>query len=128
MLRSLPQTVWFNSFYLPLRQAVRLPILLYKPKLLTCGGSVVVVAREIKTGMEFNGRCSIGNNSFVSVGSSGYVVFDDGFVATSTFKLTSYYSIVFGHNVVFGWDCLVMGIDIYRFTKLSGGYTRGCGV
>lgn len=38
MLRSILPTIWFNFHYLPFRQAVRLPILLYKPKLLACKG------------------------------------------------------------------------------------------
>ncbi len=39
-LPYLPWTVWFNFRYLPLRQAVRLPILLRKPRLLRCGGRI----------------------------------------------------------------------------------------
>ena len=40
-LPYLPWTVWFNFRYLPLRQAVRLPILLRKPRLLRCGGRIL---------------------------------------------------------------------------------------
>ena len=40
MLRSLFSTIYFNFHYLPFNQAIRLPILLYKPHLVKCKGSV----------------------------------------------------------------------------------------
>lgn len=41
-VRSLPQTIWFNFRFLPLSQAVHLPILLYKPRLMNCTGTVEI--------------------------------------------------------------------------------------
>lgn len=41
-LRSLPQSVWFNFHYLPWRQAIHLPILLYKPRIVDGKGSVKI--------------------------------------------------------------------------------------
>lgn len=41
-LRSLPYSIYFNFHYLPFRQAVKLPILLYKPKLLKLKGIVKI--------------------------------------------------------------------------------------
>lgn len=42
MLRSLPQTVWFNFHYLPFHQAVHLPILLYKPHFIESKGTLQI--------------------------------------------------------------------------------------
>ena len=42
VLRSLPQTVYFNFHYLPFRQAIHLPILLYKPHLKELKGKVLI--------------------------------------------------------------------------------------
>lgn len=42
VLRYLPQTLWFNFHYLPWRQAVRLPILLYKPRFVDVKGTVKI--------------------------------------------------------------------------------------
>lgn len=42
VLRSLPQTLYFNFHYLPFRQAIHLPILLYKPRLVDMKGSVKI--------------------------------------------------------------------------------------
>lgn len=42
MLRSVLSSIYFNFHYLPFRQAMRLPILLYKPKLLKMKGNVKI--------------------------------------------------------------------------------------
>ena len=41
-LRSILQSVYFNFHYLPFSQAARLPILLYKPRLLKLQGNVKI--------------------------------------------------------------------------------------
>ena len=145
MFRSIIPTIWFNFHYLPFRQAVRLPILLYKPKLLACRGKVVVQADKIRTGMIqlgvpsvsvypnsgitfenrggifFNGDCTIGNNSFVSVGETGKVVLGDKFCATSSLKLISYCGIEIGKDVLCGWECMFLDTDFHRLTQIDGG-------
>ena len=42
ILRSILPTIYFNFHYLPFSQAIRLPILLYKPKLLKMKGNVKI--------------------------------------------------------------------------------------
>ena len=39
-LRYIVPTLYFNFHYLPFRQAIRLPIVLYKPHLLKCKGTI----------------------------------------------------------------------------------------
>lgn len=73
----------------------------------------------------FNGKCSIGNNSYISIGSKGVVEFGSNFSATTTFRLTSYDRIVFGERISFGWDILIMDTDFHKLTKQAGGYSRG---
>ena len=51
LLRSLPASVYFNFHYLPLRQAVKLPIMLYKPRFLELKGTVRIEGDNIRTGM-----------------------------------------------------------------------------
>lgn len=129
--RNIIQSVYFNFHYLPFKTAIRLPILLYKPKFLELQGNVKI-GGEVKYGMirlgfptvslypntgitienhggtiTFNGKCSIGNNSYISIGSKGVIEFGDNFAATTTFRLTSYDRIVFGERVRCGWDILV---------------------
>lgn len=96
ILRSILPTIYFNFHYLPFNQAIKLPILLYKPKLLKMKGNIKIEKCKIKFGMirlgfptvslypntgivyenhggtiVFNGKCAIGNNSAISIGASG---------------------------------------------------------
>ena len=47
LLRSIFTTIWFNFHYLPFKQAIKLPILLYKPKIIASKGSIIIKG-EIK--------------------------------------------------------------------------------
>ena len=42
VLRSIIPTIYFNFHYLPFRQAVKLPIFLYKPHLKLTKGSITI--------------------------------------------------------------------------------------
>ncbi len=77
--------------------------------------------------IEFTGKCSIGNNSAISVGNMGHIVFGDNFKATTTCRLTSYHSIQFGDNCRCAWETLFMDTDFHKMTKVAGGYSRGYG-
>lgn len=151
VLRSLLSTIYFNFHYLPFRQAVRLPILLYKPHFLDLKGKIII-SGGVKTGMielgrykvslypnsgvvienhggtiVFEGRCSIGNNSFLSIGPMATVTFGKNFFCTTSMKLTSYQNITFEDNVLVGWDCLFMDTDFHCIKKKDGGKTKGVG-
>ncbi len=140
VLRSLPQTIYFNFHYLPFKQAVKLPILLYKPHLLKLKGRIVLNG-HITTGMVklghygvslypnsgimienhggtvvFSGKCNIGNNSYISVGEKGKVVFGNNFTSTASFRLASYYNIEFKDNVLCGWNCMFIDTDFHKLT------------
>lgn len=73
----------------------------------------------------FNGLCTIGNNSAISIGTKAIVKFGDRFAASTTLRLTAYNHISFSDNVCFGWDTLVMDTDFHKLTKVSGGYSKG---
>ena len=149
--RSILQSIYFNFHYLSFAQAIHLPILLYKPKFLALKGRVEITG-ELKFGMiklgfpevsiypntgimienhggtiVFQGSCSIGNNSSISVGERGKCVFGTRMQATTTFRLACYHSIIIGDNCSFGWDCLVMDTDFHRLTKPDRGYSKGYG-
>lgn len=142
ILRSVFSSIYINFYYLPISQAVRLPIIVYKPHFEKMGGKVIITSSVIKTGMiklgnnqvslfpntglvwenhggviEFKGKCSIGNASAISVGATGYVCFGRNFKATTSFRLTSYCSIIFNDNVLCGWDCLFMDTDFHSLKK-----------
>ena len=151
VLRSIVPTVYFNFHYLPFKQAIKLPIFLYKPHLKLMKGTITIIG-GVKTGMielgrnqvalypnngiiysnnggniTFCGKCSIGNNSAIAIGKKGFVEFGRNFKASTTFKLASQFHVTFNDNVLFGWDCVVMDSDFHKLTKISGGYTKGYG-
>lgn len=93
ILRSIFKTIYFNFHYLPFLQAVKLPILLYKPHFIKLRGTIDIATSNIRFGMIrlgfpmvsiypnsgiiyenkggkiiFKGACNIGNNSAISVG------------------------------------------------------------
>ena len=68
----------------------------------------------------FKGRCFIGNDSYISVGKSGTLIFGDGYCATTSLKLACYDTIEFGTNVSCGWDCVFMDTDFHRMKYLDG--------
>lgn len=143
IFRSLIKTLYFNFHYLPFNQAIKLPILFYKVKLLKCRGEIIIDA-PIKTGMIklglfkvslypnsgivyennggkiiFKGNCEIGNNSFISIGKTGNVIIGNNFCATSSLKLTSYHYIEFKENVLCGWNCLFSDTDFHQLSLVD---------
>ena len=151
ILRGLPWSIWFNFHYLPFNQAKHIPILLYKPRLLETKGEVIIdSSSKVRFGMvrlgfptvsiypnsgvmyenhggsiTFKGRCRMGNNTSISLGSKGVVEIGDNFLSTTSLKLVSYDRIHIGDRVRFGWDQLVMDTDFHKLTKVNGGYSRG---
>ena len=149
--RYILHSIYFNFHYLPFRQARHLPILLYKPKLLSLKGSVKIEG-EVKFGMirlgisyipffpdsgimfqnlggtiVFRGKCNIGSNSKISIGEKGVCEFGSRILASTSLKLVCNHSIKIGSYTRIGWDCIIMDTDFHKLTKLSGGYSKGFG-
>lgn len=153
ILRSIIPTIYFNFHYLPIKHAIKLPILLYKPRLLKCRGKIIIDTSHIHFGMirlgenivsfypntgttfenlggniTFKGKCRIGNNSALAIGPKGNVIFENGFQATTTLHLIGYNNITFDTNVLVGWECTFMDTDLHKLTKLNDkGYSKGYG-
>jgi acetyltransferase-like isoleucine patch superfamily enzyme len=150
ILRNLVQTIYFNFRYLPLRQAVHLPILLYKPVRLAIGGKIFIKS-PVRFGMitlgrfvvgiypnsgfvmensgviEFNGSAQIGNDSSISVGRTGRLSFGDNFGATCGLRIACYHKIHFSDNVLVGWNNLFSDTDFYKLTRVNEGCSKGYG-
>ena len=144
ILRYLPWSIYFNFRYLPFKQALRLPILLYKPILIKCKGTVTIESDNIRFGMihlgfmttslfpnsgivwenhggkiVFQGSCWIGNASAISIGKTGNIVFGNRFNASCGLKMTSYHQIIFGQNMRFGWDVIVMDTSLHKLKDMN---------
>lgn len=75
----------------------------------------------------FHGNCSVGNNSYISVGPYGKLSFGAGFSATTSLKIASYSKIIFGDNVSVGWNCMFIDTDFHSMINGEGARTKGFG-
>lgn len=137
-LPELFRSLCFCLHYLPFRQAVRLPILLHKGKILSWKGKVVIEADKISYGMiqmgfrtcslfpdngiswenhggtvVFKGRAIIGNNSYLSIGPKGVLTIGDDFIVTAGLHIVTYRSITFGEKTRLGWNTLFMDTNFH---------------
>lgn len=141
-LRSILWSVMFNVKYLPLKQAYKLPILLYKPCFLALKGKIIIDSPTIKTGMIrlgwdscslyypnnrygiifenhggtiiFKGPAIVGSGSAISVGPKGCLEFGDDFIVTANTKFISFNHIVFGPHCRVAWEVIVMDTDLHQ--------------
>lgn len=150
ILRSLPYSIYINFSKLPLAQAVKLPILLYKPQILTNSGRIVIEG-PVRFGMvrlgfsqvplfpnsgfmlenrgtiTFRGRATIGNASAVSIGPDGHLSLGDEFMASTSLKLVCYHNVTMGDRVRFGWNSMVVDTDFHSLSYVGGGHAKGYG-
>ena len=145
-LRSLFWSVMFNVRYLPLRQAFKLPILVYKPCFLALKGNVIIDA-QIKTGMIrlgwdscslyypnnrygiifenhggtiiFKGSAIVGSGSAISVGPKGIIEFGNNFIITANAKIAGFKRIIFGDNFTGGWELIIMDSNLHQLKNIE---------
>lgn len=146
-LRSIFSTIYFNFHYLPFNQAIKLPILLYKPTLRKMKGEVIIKA-PIRFGLiemgrnmsgihsnngiswennggrvTFTGEAYIGSDTYISIGTNSSVTFGKKMTATAGFKFVSVKRVTIGDRVVFGWECLLTDTNFHRIIRLADGST-----
>lgn len=152
IVRSLPQTIYFNFHYLPFKQAKKLPILLYKPSLKKLKGTIEIIPKDgnVRFGMielgkrfvsifpssgfvfenrggtiRFYGICRLGTDSAISVGEYGNLSIGDNFLSTVGCKIIAYHSITIGECVRIGWNGMLMDTDFHKLKKADGRYSKG---
>lgn len=119
LLRAIISSLYFNFKYLPFNQALKLPILLYKPYFKELKGKVVIDSSNIYFGMirmgfwstlqypnsgiawenqggtvVFKGNCMIGNAASISIGRKAYIEFGENFKNNAAMKLISVRSVI----------------------------------
>lgn len=143
MLRSIVSTIFFNFHYLPFKQAIKLPIVLYKPHFRELMGKVKIDApiktAMIKMGLNlvgiypnngflwenkggtviFKGDFVLGNDCYLSFGKDTYVEFGDDFRSTAALKLISVRGITFGKKSRVGWGSLIMDTNYHPIYDIS---------
>lgn len=142
--------IYFNFHYLPFKQAVRLPILLYKPHLLKCKGKVTIQSDKIWFGMVqlgiyrnrlypnsgitwineggecvFNGKCFCFNGTSICIRKHGHIEFGHNFFSGPNVKMVSARKIIFGENARIGWEAIIIDTSFHRCKKKNGEWRDG---
>jgi len=141
---SIPKTVWVNFRYLPVKQAVKLPIAVaydtsfrtvpkglvfdtpLRRNMIRIGFHEVPACHRNKTSFHvdgnlvFKGEAHIGNGTNIYVGKKGCLTLGDDFKISASSSIVCYKEIVFGRNIQFSWDCLVMDSDTHTILDEQG--------
>ncbi len=149
-LINLIASLWFNFSFLPLSQAVKMPIWLVKPFFVNINrmcktGKVIIVSekisfRMIKLGVrynswnlysgiklqlygniEFHGPAVIGNSSTIYVANNANLSFGRNFIAASRLTIVCQKSIIFSENALIGWNCDFYDTDFHNLTNNETG-------
>lgn len=149
-LRALLPSLRFCLRYFPLKTALRLPVLLYKPQFRALKGTVRIESRRVRFGMVkmgfpavglfpnsgiifennggsliFCGEARIGNASALSIGTRGTARIGHDFSASAALKMVAWHNVTIGKHCRIGWDCLLTDTDFHCLKKESGERTRG---
>ena len=137
-------TVYFNFKYFPLRQALKLPVLVSRKVYLrevagkielACPvrhalvhigfGDISIFDRkmsrsiwDVRGNVVIKGRAHIGHGSKISVDTNATLVLGDNFAISAESTIVAVTDIRFGDNCLLSWDILVMDSDLH---KIKGG-------
>lgn len=144
---SFMKTLVFNFKYFSFKEAIRLPIFIYKHTLFyKTKGNIKIKDVPIRTGMIkigchnlgtrdiklertiieisgnviFHGKCNIGSGSHISVGSNGILTIGNNFSITGNSSIICVKSISFGNDCLISWDNLIMDTDFHKIYNSKG--------
>lgn len=136
---GLPKTILFNFYYLPLRQAAVLPVLVsHRVAIFNLGGSVSVRGPvrpgtvllgfgangafdfrrsrsvwQVAGNVVFEGPARVGHGFKLSVASTGAVTFGSQFVLSAESQIVCREAITFGHGCLVSWEVLMIDSDFH---------------
>lgn len=139
IVRGLPKTIVFNLRCLPLRQALRLPVLVsHRVALYDLSGTVTIRGRtrpamillgfgevgafdfkrersvwQVAGRVVFEGPARLGNGFKLSIYDTGTVTFGPDFVLSAESQLVCRDRITFGRGCLISWDVLVLDTDFH---------------
>lgn len=149
-LINFPWIIYFNFRYLPLRQAIKLPVFLCSPCI--SGKGKYIIEGKVKTNMIqlgfplvsifketgiilenkgtviFKGKTQIGANAALSIGEYGHLTFGEDFKNTYGMKLICYNEVEIGHTARFGWETFICDTDFHSLKSVDGNrHAKGFG-
>ena len=146
LMWSFPFTLFFNFYYLPFRQAIHVPIILYHPTFWALGGKVIIDAPQICFGMIrlglfnasannekgfvwsneggtaiFHGRFATGPGSVLKISQPNAVLEIGDYVGNASgLKIDCNYHIKIGDKVCLGWGVIMMDSNLHRLKNNDG--------
>lgn len=144
ILLSLPKTIWTNILYLPIRYSWKLPLFVSYDTRVRIKGKVIIdnpktadirigfhhvdVCNDEKTKLivekngtlVFQGDAHIGHGSRIVVHENAQMILGKNFAISANSSIQTYNQIVFGDDIQFSWDCLVMDSDTHSIIDNRG--------
>jgi len=140
------KTIYFNFKYLPIKQSIKLPILISRKVYLREVSGKILIKGPIRPGLIqlgygnigifdnkksrsiwevsgtviFKGRANIGHGSKISVGKNGELILGENFIITAESSLVASKKIEFGNNCLLSWDILIMDTDSHIIKDNTG--------
>lgn len=141
IILSIPKTIWFNFTTLPIKQAIKLPIWIapnvriYQNKgkiilpkcisfaMIRIGFHTIPIMNKsektilnIKKGstLIFKGSAHIGQGSKIHIAPNATLELGDNFAISALSCINCYHHIIFGKDIQFSWNCLVMDSDTHK--------------
>lgn len=140
MFLSFLKSVYFNFRHLPFKQAIKLPIIVHHSIEYSIKGTVCIQSEVsfamirfgfhkvpsmdsnvttrlmVKKGgkIVFKGSAHIGKGSKICIEEKAYLELGDNFAISANSSILCYKKIIFGRNIQFSWDCLVMDSDAHQ--------------
>lgn len=136
-------SVYFNLRYLPFKQAIKLPIIVDKVKMLVSKARFVIDAEQIDRGMIyiggyisraypdtgvtflnegciiFKGKCQIMNDTTIICGKQGKIIFEDNVWIGGGCKIISMCGISFGVGTRLGWANVVTDTNFHPLYDIT---------
>lgn len=141
ILLSLPKTLYFNFRFLPFNQAFKLPVWIANDSYINIKGTVLldvdkVCPAMIRLGFHFvpicdrhstsqiivspqgrivfKGDAHLGKGTKIYVGKDAELILGNNFAISSCSQINCFKKIIFGNDIQFSWDCLVMDSDTHQ--------------
>lgn len=143
---SLPKTIWVNFRHLPLNQAIKLPIAIHWKTQIKIKGKINLLGTlnlaKIRIGfhtvpicnhdeptaiyisrnseVSFVGSAHIGRGSKIVVNPHANLIIGDNFAISACSQIFCHKKVIFGNDIQFSWDCLVMDSDTHEIYDEEG--------
>lgn len=143
---NIAKTIYFNLKYLPFKEAICLPILVYnRTSLLKVQGNIIIndtirpgilrigprslgtqdikYARtiwEVSGTLIIFGKTSIGRGCRISIGRNAVLTLGNRFNITGNTSIICQEKITFGNDCLLSWDILIMDSDFHKIKDKDG--------